>query len=66
MNVRVAASRPSAFEKLRTQDGHYFFRILGKAGTAISVSRLFDAEKSCTHFMEHVKTSIAKASMTEY
>lgn len=66
MHVRKLATKPSAFEKFRTNDGHYFFRILENTGTTISVSRLFDAEASCNRFMEQVRSSIAKARMTEY
>lgn len=66
LKVRTVATRETAFEKERTHDGHYYFRIRNKSGDVLSVSRVFEAEKSCNTYMELVKSSITKASMTEY
>ncbi len=66
INVRTVATLETAFEKERTQDGHYYFRIRNNSGEVLSISRIFEAEKNCNSYIELVKSSISKARMTEY
>lgn len=66
LNVRKAAIHESAFEKQRTHDGHFFFRIRTKTGDVAGVSRLFDGELICNNYIQMVQNSIVRAAMTEY
>lgn len=66
LDVRKAAIHESAFEKQKTLDGHYFFRIRTKTGDIAGVSRLFDGERICNNYIQMAQSSIIKAAMTEY
>lgn len=66
LTIRKAAVHESAFEKQRTQDGHYFFRIRTKNGDVAGISRLFEAELLCNNYMALVQSTITRAAMTEY